>query len=172
MAAAIAATPRLFLQKRGHILNHARYRRSVVAASSGATDDGGGSGDDDDGGEQSRLLRHVKALLSADDVACKQILSSPEGKALLEMSNHTAALRMVKLRDALPVQDLDVMAMVIEQPSLLTFEGDYDKVGCPKNNQKLLTNKTCIDISNQPERQLGKRTPGNEVPTITVLLMM
>lgn len=139
MAAAFAATPRLILQKKGHILNHARYRRSLVAASSAKHDDGGGSGGDDDGGEENRLLRHVKALLSADDVACKQILSSPEGKALLEMSNHTAALRMVKLRDALPVRDLDVMAMVIEQPSLLTFEGDYDKVGCPKNllKQKL-----------------------------------
>ena len=127
MAAAFAAAPRIILQKRGHIHNNAHYRRAVVATSSAKDDVVVGGGDE--GGEESRLLRHVKALLSADDVACKQILSSPEGKALLEMSNHTAAMRMVKLRDALPVRNLDVMAMVIEQPSLLTFEGDYNEVG-------------------------------------------
>ena len=129
MAAAFAAAPRLILQTRRYPRND-RCRRRPVAATATATastSDGEDGRDDDD----ARLLRHVKALLSADDVACAQILSSPEGKALVAMNLHTAARRMVRLRDALPVRDLDVMAMVVEQPSLLAFEGDYDEVGGP-----------------------------------------
>lgn len=121
MAATFAVTPRLILQTKTHAVNAVRRRH--VAASI-IKDHGDGDGEED-----SRLLRHFKALLGADDAACAQILSSPEGKAMAGMNLHTAALRIVRLRDALPVAELDVMAMVVEQPSLLVFEGDYDEVG-------------------------------------------
>jgi hypothetical protein len=48
-------------------------------------------------------LPAIKALLGADDNACVQLISTPEGKAMAAMDLHTLSLRMLHLRDALPV---------------------------------------------------------------------
>jgi hypothetical protein len=103
MAAAFAAT-RLILATR-----HVARRRPVAASASVAKDDGDGG---DRGGEDDSRLRNVKALLGADARAFKQVLNSPEGKAMVAMDLHVVARRIVKLRDALPVPDIEVMAMV------------------------------------------------------------
>ena len=57
------------------------------------------------------------------------IAQRPEGKAMAAMDLHTCARRMLGLREAIPVSDVDICAMVIEQPSLLAFEGNYKEVG-------------------------------------------
>ena len=64
-------------------------------------------------------LRAVSAILGADGSALSRLLSSPEGNAVAAMELHDLSGRMLRFRSALPVPDLDVQAMVIEQPSLI-----------------------------------------------------
>lgn len=72
----------------------------------------------------------LRAVLGADDKAWSHIVSSPEGREMVTTSPRALTLRLLALRDALcfvsNVHDLDVTAMVIEQPSLATFSGDID----------------------------------------------
>jgi hypothetical protein len=70
----------------------------------------------------------LRAVLGADDEAWKHIMSSPEGRAMVEMSPRALTMRLLALRDALfavsRTHDLDIVGMVIEQPSLATFQGE------------------------------------------------
>lgn len=126
MAAAFAAIP-LRVKVRVKVRRRDPLRRSAAGGHHMLVDGGGGGGEDDGAGWLKK--RNLQALLGADEAAWRQILSSPEGKRLATMDLHTCALRIVRLRDALPVADVDVCAMVVEQPSLVAFEEDYDAVG-------------------------------------------
>ena len=70
----------------------------------------------------------VRAVLGADDKAWTHIVSSPEGREMVEMSPRALTMRLLALRDALAsisrTHDLDVAGMVMEQPSLATLPGD------------------------------------------------
>ena len=70
----------------------------------------------------------VRAVLGADDKAWTHIVSSPEGREMVEMRPRALTMRLLALRDALTsisrTHDLDVAGMVMEQPSLATLPGD------------------------------------------------
>ena len=70
----------------------------------------------------------LRAVLGADAKAWKQIISSPEGREMVRKSPKKIAVRLLGLCDALRlvsnVHDIDVSAMVVEQPSLATVSGD------------------------------------------------
>ena len=70
----------------------------------------------------------VRAVLGADEKAWTHIVSSPEGREMVEMSPRALTMRLLALRDALTsisrTHDLDVAGMVMEQPSLATLPGD------------------------------------------------
>lgn len=72
----------------------------------------------------------VRAVLGADEKAWTHIVSSPEGREMVEMSPRALTMRLLALRDALGsisrTHDLDVAGMVMEQPSLATLPGDAD----------------------------------------------
>jgi hypothetical protein len=72
----------------------------------------------------------VRAVLGADEKAWTHIVSSPEGREMVEMSPRALTMRLLALRDALGsvsrTPDLDVAGMVMEQPSLATLPGDAD----------------------------------------------
>ena len=121
MAEALGAAPRIISRLK-------RSRRRPARPARASAGEGGGDGE---GGIRDHRLRNVRALLNIgeDEGACAQILSSPEGKAMAAMDLHTCARRMLGLREAIPVSDVDICAMVIEQPSLLAFEGNYKEVG-------------------------------------------
>ena len=69
-------------------------------------------------------------LASDDDLGWTHVLSSPEGREMAGMSPRELSTRMLALRDALATlaPDLDVAAMVTEQPGLVLYDGDADDV--------------------------------------------
>ena len=78
----------------------------------------------------SRGLRSLLGLASDDDLGWTHVLSSPEGREMAGMSPRELSTRMLALRDALATlaPDLDVAAMVTEQPGLVLYDGDADDV--------------------------------------------
>ena len=98
----------------------------------------------------SRGLRSLLGLASDDDLGWTHVLSSPEGREMAGMSPRELSTRMLALRDALATlaPDLDVAAMVTEQPGLVLYDGDADDVA-----------RETSRVWGGLERAMGGRTP-------------